>query len=109
MREPIEKLLLQQGCRVEACSTIERVWAAFAPGRFDSVLSDVIMPDGRDTDLVEQIHEQQPQLQVCWLPAIPTSGSTWTICGGWKYRFCKNRLLLLIYWVKCVCCWSGLR
>ena len=71
LRERIEMLLLQRGYLVEAHSTVAAAKAAFARTQFDMVLSDVVLPDGRGTELAIDIRQRQPEL-----PILLTTGYT---------------------------------
>ena len=64
LRDRIEKLLLQRGYLVEACDSVAEAREVFGAGRFDLVLSDVGLPDGRGTELVAEFRAQQPNLPV---------------------------------------------
>ena len=73
LRQVTQRALADRGYAVEACSTATEATEAFhkAAPPFDLILSDVVLPDGRGTDLVLGFLREQPEL-----PAILVTGYT---------------------------------
>lgn len=64
LRAVTEQALTENGYLVRACGTVAEAKEALRRGedRFDLILSDVVLPDGRGTDLVFQALSEQPEL-----------------------------------------------
>jgi PAS domain S-box-containing protein len=64
LRDRAAKALRDHGYSVAACGSLVEARAAFqdADGAFDMVVSDVVLPDGRGTDLVFQLRDAHPGL-----------------------------------------------
>ena len=64
LRAVTGQALTENGYLVRACGTVAEATEALRRGedRFDLILSDVVLPDGRGTDLVFQILSEQPEL-----------------------------------------------
>lgn len=62
----LEASLIKHGFRVFLCQTISDAIRTFKDqkGQFDLILSDIILPDGRGTDLVMQLLLEIPTLKV---------------------------------------------
>ena len=64
LRAVTGQALTENGYLVRACGTVAEATEALRRGedRFDLILSDVVLPDGRGTDLVFQVLGEQPEL-----------------------------------------------
>ena len=60
------KVLTEKGYKVFSASTVKYALAVFAQerGKFDLVLSDVVLPDKNGLDMVEKLLSKQPKLRV---------------------------------------------
>ena len=62
IREGCRRALEPQGFTVEMAATLREGLRKIQEGDFDLVLLDVMMPDGRGIDLLDPIHEKDPDL-----------------------------------------------
>jgi signal transduction histidine kinase len=62
IREGCRRALEPQGFAVETAATLREGLRKIQDGDFDLVLLDVMMPDGRGIDLLDPIHEKDPDL-----------------------------------------------
>jgi len=79
VREITERILIENGYVVYACSTVAEASEVFKrqKGRFDLVLSDVVLPDGNGVELVFQLLEQRPSLAGLLISGYTFSQSEW--------------------------------
>jgi two-component system sensor histidine kinase/response regulator len=61
IREGCQRALEPQGFTVETAATLQEGERKIQEGDFDLVLLDVMMPDGRGIDLLDPIHEKDPE------------------------------------------------
>lgn len=71
--------LEESGYRVYACGMVKEALEVFEQERerFDLVIADVVLPDGRGTLLVERLLEQQPGLAVLLVSGYSDGRSDW--------------------------------
>jgi signal transduction histidine kinase len=62
IRKGSRRALEPQGFTVETAATLQEGLRKIREGNFDLVLLDVMMPDGRGTDLLAPIHEKDPDI-----------------------------------------------
>ena len=64
LRNVTEQMLIENGYRVHACGSMEDAMETARDNghRFDLILSDVVLPDGRGTDLVFKLLDERPGL-----------------------------------------------
>ncbi|MDF1737897.1 MAG: PAS domain S-box protein [Verrucomicrobiales bacterium] len=67
-RNTLKKLLTHLGYRVKTASSVKEALEIFEPGKFDSIVSDLGLPDGNGLDLMREIQTRQE------IPAIAMSG-----------------------------------
>jgi DNA-binding response OmpR family regulator len=73
VREFLRAALEQAGFAVEAAADGRAAGVLFAadPGRFDLVLTDVIMPHALGTELAERVRKVRPGVPVLFMSAFP--------------------------------------
>jgi PAS domain S-box-containing protein len=64
LREQIAWLLEEQGLEVQTCATAEEALAAYAPAKFDLVVTDVSLPAMSGVDLARLILDREPDAWV---------------------------------------------
>lgn len=64
IREGCRRVLTPEGFDVQTAASIKEGQKIVQEGDFDLVLLDIMMPDGRGIDLIEPIHEKDPDI-VC--------------------------------------------
>jgi CheY-like chemotaxis protein/two-component sensor histidine kinase len=64
LREKIAWLLEEQGLEVQTCATAEEALAAYAPAKFDLVVTDVSLPAMSGVDLARLILDREPDAWV---------------------------------------------
>jgi len=64
IREGCKRVLKPQGFLIETAASLREGLQKVRAGSYDLVLLDVMLPDGRGVDLVEQIHAKDPNI-VC--------------------------------------------
>ena len=79
LRDMTGQVLRELNYKVHACGTVSDAWSAFREtgGSFDIVLSDVVLPDGRGTDLVLQLAKEQPSLGALLVTGYTDDASEW--------------------------------
>ncbi|HIE28819.1 TPA: PAS domain S-box protein [Candidatus Poribacteria bacterium] len=79
LRILLEQTLNQIGYTVFPCANIVDTLKIFEQekGQFDLIVSDVVLPDGRGTDLVLQFLEKQPSLPVLLMSGYTDDRSEW--------------------------------
>ena len=60
IRDGCQRVLGPEGYAVEAVGTVAEGRTAIRSNRYDLVLLDVMMPDGRGIDLLEDIRQRDP-------------------------------------------------
>jgi DNA-binding NtrC family response regulator len=70
-------VLKTNGYEVSCCNTVTGALAIFAKekGRFDLALCDIILPDGRGTDLALELRRRQPSLDVLLVSGYADAGA----------------------------------
>ncbi|KQY80201.1 response regulator [Pelomonas sp. Root1444] len=71
LREQIAWLLEEQGLQVQTCATAEEALAAYAPARFDLVVTDVSLPAMSGVDLARIILAREPEAWVVFSSGYP--------------------------------------
>ena len=71
LREQIAWLLEEQGLRVQTCATAEEALAAYAPARFDLIVTDVSLPGMSGVDLARAILDREPDAWVVFSSGYP--------------------------------------
>jgi CheY-like chemotaxis protein len=79
LRDVTGQVLRELNYKVNACGTVSDAFSAFreAGGSFDLILSDVVLPDGRGTDLVLQLAREQPSLAALLVTGYTDDASEW--------------------------------
>ncbi len=70
VRSMISATLERQGYDVQQASSGSQAMEQLEQGRFDLLLTDIVMQDGNGIALLERIHADQPQLPVVMVSAI---------------------------------------
>ncbi|MSS71606.1 MAG: response regulator [Candidatus Latescibacteria bacterium] len=77
VRDMIEQALKQKGYNVRVCATVSEGMDIFQEATFDLVLSDVMLPDGRGTDLVFRLRRAQPSLAGLFITGHTDERADW--------------------------------
>jgi two-component system, cell cycle response regulator CpdR len=70
IRRSLTEILELDGCRVDSAGDGEEALAKLTEGRYDAVISDVVMPKMDGYDLYTSIHERWPGLPVLMMTAF---------------------------------------
>jgi len=85
LRERTRRLLETNGYAVTACGSVSEAreaWESDA-GRFELIMSDLVLPDGRGSALVLELLERDPSLRVLIVTGYPNERLEWERqCGG---------------------------
>ncbi|MFH1568895.1 MAG: PAS domain S-box protein [Gemmatimonadota bacterium] len=83
LRERTERLLRRHGYDVTASGSAAEARAAYeGGGPFDLVLSDLVLPDGRGSELVAELVGRQPSLAVLVVTGYPDELAQWERADG---------------------------
>ena len=79
LRERTRCILEDNGYAVTACSSVSEAREAFAAGgvRFDLIMSDLVLPDGRGSALVLDLLARDPALGVLIVTGYPNERLEW--------------------------------
>ncbi len=79
LRNVTEQMLVENGYRVHACGSMEDAMETVRDNghRFDLILSDVVLPDGRGTDLVFKLLDERPGLAALLITGYTDERSDW--------------------------------
>ena len=72
IRTVLTQALTRAGCKVHATSSLTTLMRWVEEGRGDTVVSDVMMPDGNGLEMLPRIHELRPELPVIIISAQNT-------------------------------------
>ena len=72
IRTVLTQALTRAGCKVHATSSLTTLLRWVEEGRGDTVVSDVMMPDGNGLEMLPRIHELRPDLPVIIISAQNT-------------------------------------
>ena len=72
IRQGCRRVLEPQGFSVVMVDTLKEGWRKIETERYDLVLLDVMMPDGRGMDLLAPIHDQDPETVVIIITGFAT-------------------------------------
>jgi two-component system, NtrC family, response regulator PilR len=64
LRGMLRDLLATWGCSADVAATCDEALALLEQGRYDLVLTDLLMPGGSGLDLVTQLRQAQPDVGV---------------------------------------------
>jgi CheY-like chemotaxis protein len=81
LREVMAEVMIDEGCEVVACAGAAAAERAFAPDRFDLLLTDVGLPGVTGLELAGRLRARQPDLWVAFL-----SGSLLDDLAAWGPR-----------------------
>ncbi|MBE9529231.1 MAG: PAS domain S-box protein [Proteobacteria bacterium] len=89
VREPVAKLLGSNGYNVFEASNAEMAREIFERenGKFNMVLSDVVMPGDNGLTLVSELKEQNPKLNVLLMSGHMDQKSQWSVIHEKGYKF----------------------
>ena len=89
LREMLVRMLSKKGYSVQACGSITEARAALQGGRkrFDLILCDVVLKDGRGPDLIQQALAWQPDLAVVLMSGYSDERRQWERIreAGWTF------------------------
>jgi PAS domain S-box-containing protein len=77
LRAVTEQALVENGYAVRACGTVAEAMEAFRREGGDLILSDVVLPDGRGTDLVFQALRERPGLAALLVTGYTDERADW--------------------------------
>jgi CheY-like chemotaxis protein len=79
LRDMTAQVLRELNYSVHACGTLSDAFSACREedGSFDLILSDVVLPDGRGTDLVLRLTREQPSLAALLVTGYTDDASEW--------------------------------
>lgn len=72
IRTVLTQALTRAGCRVRATGSAATLWKWIDEGEGNTVVSDVMMPDGNGLELLPEIHKRRPNLPVIVISAQNT-------------------------------------
>lgn len=72
IRHTLAEFLLKEGYEVDTAEDVEKAMTMIAEKKFDLVITDVIMPRFSGIELLEQIRECRPDMQVIIMTGEPT-------------------------------------
>ena len=79
LRERTERFLTKKGYTVTACASVAEARTAMSghSAGFDLILSDIVLPDGRGTDLVAELLESNPDLNALFVTGYADVSLGW--------------------------------
>ena len=79
LRERTEHILEGNGYIVTSCGSVSEAREAYEadPGRFDLIVSDLVLPDGRGSTLVLELLDRDPTLGVLIVTGYPNERLEW--------------------------------